>query len=58
MNLNIDEYKPKSADCDCGSSPFKYYPVGYVITDDLNILGNIPLRNVFAKVSKFLRLNS
>ena len=47
------EYKSKPPDCTCESSPFKYNPVGHVITGDLNIVEKISQRNVFAKGPKF-----
>ena len=48
-NLNIDNFKSKSPDCTCASSPFIYNPTGHVITGDLKIINNTSQREVFAK---------
>ena len=49
QDLNIDDFKAKPPDCSCNSSPFKYSPAGHVITGDLNVIENKPLRDVLAK---------
>ena len=46
--LNIDDFKPKPPDCICAGFPFIYNPVGYAITDDLNII-NLSTRCVRQK---------
>ena len=53
QGLNIDDFKAKPPDCSCNSSPFKYSPAGHVITGDLNIIDNKPLRDVLAKGPKY-----
>ena len=53
QDLNIDDFKAKPPDCSCNSSPFKYSPAGHVITGDLNIIDNKPLRDVLAKGPKY-----
>ena len=45
-DLNIDDFKAKSPDCTCASSPFIYNPAGHVITGDLKIINSTSLRDV------------
>ena len=52
-DLNIDDFKSKPPDCTCASSPFIYNQTGHVITDDLKIMNNTSLRDVFAKGPKY-----
>jgi hypothetical protein len=51
-DLNIDDFKSKSPDCTCASSPFICNPTGHVITGDLKII-NTYLREVLAKGPKY-----
>jgi len=39
-DLNIDDFKSKSPDFTCASSPFIYNPTSHVITGDLKIINN------------------
>jgi len=52
-DLNTDDFKSKSPDCTCASSPFIYNPAGHVITGYLKIINNTSLRDVFAKGPKY-----
>ena len=51
-DLNIDDFKSKTPDCTCASSPFKHNPTGHAMTDDLKIINNTSLE-VFAKGLKY-----
>jgi len=43
QDLNIDDFKFKSPDCTCASSPFIYNPAGHVITGDINSINDTSL---------------
>ena len=58
QDLNIDDFKSKSPDYTCESSPFIYNPAGYVITGDLNIINNTSLPDCFTKGQKCRELKS
>ena len=48
-DLNIDDFKSMPPDCTCASSLFIYNSTVHVITNDLTIINNTCLRDMFAK---------
>ena len=54
--INIDNYHPSDAPCNCSSSPFNYTPIGHIITGDLNIVQHAGLRKIMACGPKFREL--
>ena len=52
-DLDSKDLKSKPPDCSCSTSPFKYGPIGHVITGDLNLVDNRKLKNILAKGPKF-----
>ena len=52
-DLNIDDFKSRTPDCTCASSPLIYNTAANVITGDLKIINNTSLQDVFTNNPKY-----
>ena len=53
QHFKIEEFLQTPASCDCSTSPFKYAPIGHVVTGDLNLVQHNSLRNTMSRGPKF-----
>ena len=52
-HFKIDEYLTTPVSCDCSTSPFKYEPIGHVVTGDLDLVNHCSLRKTLSRGPKF-----
>lgn len=53
---NDEIFKIVNSPCECSNSPFKYEPVGHIVTGDLDIVKDKRIRELFQKGAKYRAL--